>query len=378
MLFPGMKRFWFAVLLTGMLTAAGTDQEANVFFSQGRAREKAASFRRAAARYMDAHFMADSSVLRGNALIAAARAWRKAKLYGEEFDCLQRLIQEHLNQIDFTRIVKRQYEIGDLYFEGHRDLVADWLPFIKKADRTMEIYEAALKNAPCFERAGETRLRLARMYIDGQKCDDAIRHLREIPKLHPGTKAAQYAMLELCSLLLQMSERGDGDGSYGRQALEACDRYLAAFPKTSEVPWVVRTRQKVRNLLAAHLHAVGKFYYRSGRPELAERYLADVVKNYANTKQAAASETLLAKIDREFDLPPGGKRRYRDKREILQRKPLPEEAQPVMITPEESSRRWLLPVRNLRRSPALNANEITPAARNEFRKQFHCGENAAK
>ena len=108
----------FGLLISAVLvlTGSASDQKANEYFSQGRLREKDSSYRRAASRYMDAHFLAETSVLRGNLLIAAARAYRKAKLYGEEFDCLERLIREHLNEINFSQVVDRQYQIGDLFF----------------------------------------------------------------------------------------------------------------------------------------------------------------------------------------------------------------------------------------------------------------------
>lgn len=346
-----------------VLTLGASDQEANEFLSQGREKEKAASYRRAADKYMDAHFMAESSVLRGNLLIAAARAKRKAGLYGEEFDCLERLIREHLNQINFTQIVDREYAIGDLFFAGHRDQAYSWIPFIKEKDRTTEIYEAALKNAPCHPRASETRLRLSRMYIDDQKTKEAIRHLREIPKLHPSTESAQFAMLELCSLLYQMAERGDGDGSYSRQTIEACDNYLKEFPKSPEVPWVMRTRQKALNGIAARKYSVGNYYYRHGKPELAEKYLADVIKNYSNTESAGASEKLLAKIDEEFEAVPGNRRRYRPYKENIEKIDIPEEDEPIMVTPEFSSNRWLLPIRDLKKSPSVSTNDMT---REEF------------
>ena len=356
-----------AVALLLILTASAGDQDANTFFSQGRDRENAKSYRSAASRYMDAHFMAESSVLRGNALIAAARAYRKAELYGEEFDCLQRLIAEHLSEINFTQVVDREYRIGDLFFGGHRDLVISWIPFIREKDRTVEIYEAALKNAPCHDRAAETRLRLVRIYIDDQQPDKAIPHLREIPNLHPGTPAAKYAMLETCSLLYQMAERGDGDGSYSRQTIEACDKYLEAYPDSEEIPWVTLTRQKAHNGIAARIHAVGNYYYRSGKPELAEKYLAQVVKDYSNTEQAAESENLLARIDEEFEVPPGQTRRYRPYKEEIIITDIPDEDQPIIIPPEHSGGRWLQPIRDLRRSPQVTANNMTAAEFEQFK-----------
>lgn len=232
------------LLMMFSLSLGATDQEANELFAEGRALEKKGKYSSAASDYMDARLMADSGVLKGNALIAAARAYRKAQLYGDEFDCLKKLVAEHINGINFTQVVDRMYKIGDLFFEGHRDVAVSWLPFIKKEDRTLEIYETALKYAPCAEQAADVRLRVARMYIDDQKPEEAIRHLREIPKLHPGTDSAKYAMLELCDLLLQVSERGDGDGSYSRQALEAFENYLKDYPDSPEVPWVMKARKR--------------------------------------------------------------------------------------------------------------------------------------
>ena len=332
------------------LPAMADDAEANTLFTEGRALEKQEKFRRAAGRYMDARLMADSPVLKGNALIAAARAYRKAGLYGDEFDCLQKLIKEHLAGIDFAQVVDREYKIGDEFFKGHRDVAVSWLPFIKKGDRTMEIYEAALKNAPCSAQAGESRLRLARMYIDEQKPDDAIRHLNETAKLYPGSESAQYASLELSSLLLQMAERGDGDNSYSRQAIEAFDNYLKTYPDSPEVPWVKKAREKVLNLMAKRIHAVGAYYHRTGQDEIAERYLADVVKNYSNTEQANKSEDLLARIDKDYEIPPNRDKRFTPYKVQYRREATPEDAAPIMVVPENSGNRWLLPVRDLKKS----------------------------
>ena len=352
-----MKKILSGLFLAAVFLLAASDTEGNNFFTRGRDKEKEGSFRKAAACYMDAHFAADSSVLRGNALIAAARAYRKAELYGAEFDCLQKLLREHLNGINFTQVTERIYAVGDLYFAGHRDLFADWLPFIKREDRTFEIYEAALAAAPCFPRAAETRLRLARLYIDDQKVLKALEHLRAIRKLHSDKPAGKFAMLELCSLLSQMSERGDGDNSYSRQAIEACDEYSKLYGASPENQYVVKIRQQVRNRIAARLRSTGSYYYKSGKKALAERYLANVVRDYADTESAVPSEDLLARINSEYDVP---SRSVPVKKAVerFRTVPIPEEDQPIMVTPEESSGKWLLPVRDLRKSVVTDTEKI--------------------
>lgn len=352
-----MKKTVFLLLMAAFSLRA-SDTEANTFFAQGRDREKTGSFRKAATAYMDAHFMADSTVLRGNSLIAAARAYRKAKLYGAEFDCLQKLLREHLNGIDFTLVTERIYAIGDLFFAGHRDLFADWIPFIKKEDRTLEIYEAALQAAPCLARSTEVRLRLARLYIDDQKVMKAIGHLRQISKTDSTKSAGKFALLELCSLLSQMSERGDGDSSYSKQAIEVCDEYSRLYGSTPENQWVLKTRQQVRNRIAARLYSTGAYYSKSGKKALAERYLANVIKDYADTESARSSEKILAQINAESGGVPPVRVPLKKAEEKFPVVPIPEEDQPIMVTPEESKGKWLLPVRDLRRSTVRDSRSV--------------------
>ena len=114
---------------------------------------------------------------KANALINAARAFRKARKYGDEFDCLQKLAQGHVTRINYYEVVKRQFEIG---YKFHPE-------------------------------APEAMLRLGRLYLDDGKVDQAIRHFSEAIKLHPDTEAARYAALELSNALLTLAKRGDGE-----------------------------------------------------------------------------------------------------------------------------------------------------------------------
>ena len=116
--------------------------------------------------------------MKANALNNAARAYRQAELYGKEFDCIERLIDEHMSRIDFTWAVNREYEIADAFYNGHRDAKFAWFPFIKDYDRFLECSEAALNHAPCSESAAAVRLRLGLMYLEDQKTDKDTTYYR--------------------------------------------------------------------------------------------------------------------------------------------------------------------------------------------------------
>ena len=137
---------FLCLVLCGM-PLTGTDAEANAYLLEADAKKQEGSFAAAGDRYLDAAHMADTPLIAANAIQNAAVCYRNAKLYGKEFDCIERLLTEHLASVDFERAVSREYEIANDFYNGHRDVVFSWLPFIRDADRTDEIYQAALKRA---------------------------------------------------------------------------------------------------------------------------------------------------------------------------------------------------------------------------------------
>ena len=336
---------------------AKNDAAALVVFQKGLDLEREGSFRKAANRYLDAELLTSDKTVKSNALTHAARAFRQAELYGREFDCIERLIKEHMNRIDFTGAVNREYEIADAFYRGHRDAMFEWLPFIKDSNRFVECSEAALENAPCAESAGAVRLRLGGMYLSKQMPDKAIEKFKEVLQFHPGTDSAYYAELGLADVYCQLAERGDGDGRWAALAIEQLDNFIEAHPGAPEIQWVKEQRLAIDKIQAKRLHDLAKYYHRNGRDDLAEHYLSQVVQDYAETEHAIPSEKLLAKIDETYEAPPASMPRKDPAHYDFARSPIPLEDADLLITPENSDGKWLLPIRDLKKDNRTDSRE---------------------
>ena len=344
--------------------AFADDAEANAKIEKAVIAEKAGDFRSAGDLYMDAQLLADSPTLKANSIRSAAKSYRSAGLFFKEYDGVERLVKGFPGKISYTEAIEREYQIGDEYFAGHRDVPFSWLPFIKDENKCVEIYESALRNAPCSEHAPETRLRLGRIYLDDQKPDKAIACFKDTIKLHPDTQASKYASLELCSTLLQLSRRGDGDGKYSGQALEAFDQFTAKYPKDPERPWVERAKEEVRGIIAKRLNGLAEFYHRLGKDEVAERYLSQVIKEYPGTEPVNNSEDMLAKIDESYKIAPDRKDFMPEPR-FYKNAQLPTQDAPIIEVPENSDGKWLLPIKDLKYGIKSDSRQQTPKGKLE-------------
>jgi len=335
-----------AFLLTGLLvmTAFADEKAAQEAFSKGRTLEKEKKFLQAADQYSEAEIQADDPVQKVNGLIAAARVFRKAKKFGAEFDCLQKLAEGHVTRINFTEVVKRQFEIGDKFFAGHRDRFVSWIPFIRKDDRTIEIYEKALKNAPCSPSAAEARLRLGRLYLDEDKPDKAVVCFADAIKLNPESEEARYAALELANTLKIQSKRGDGDSQNAQKALEAFDSFLEKHPDDPKADWIKRSREEVHNDIAERLYNIGKFYMNAKKYDVAQRYFATIIKDYPKTKPVAASEKMLAEINQDYR---NRGLAWTPEKRAFKETAFPRENSPIINVPGGNGK-WLLPIRDVK------------------------------
>ena len=341
----------------GVVSAWAGNVEANTAFENGLNAMAEKRYIPAGDAFMEAKLQADSASMKVKALQHAADAYRLAEIREKEYGCVETLLNAYPSQIEFKKMVDREYQIGDEFYKGHRDpeyWSLRWIPWLTGGDKTAMIYEAALAHAPFASYAPEARLRLARLYIDDKKTDKALKQLRELVRNYPDSEIKKYAYLELADALMQLARAGDGDGAYNREANEVMAEFLRHYPKAPEAEWVKKRIIESRDITSQRLYDLAKFYNRQGRPEPAERYLNKVLRDYPDTLPVDKSEALLSKINTEakpLKFRPPLENRYQVYKEVG----LPQEGEPIMIVPECSNGRYLLPVRDLG-----NGNPIEP------------------
>lgn len=342
-----IRPFIIVVVILIFLGVKGSadDAEARREFETAVSEKNSGCSLTAADKFLAAELYADDAVLKFNALKEAASCFKDAGMKYKEFNCLEKLLNNYPGEIDFKKTVEREYEIGNSFYHGERDPAFSWMPWLKDKDHAIEVYEAVLKHAPFAKFTPELRLRLASLYLDTDRIEEAAKTFRDITKMYPKTEEEKFARYELANILIQLAERGDGDGSYGCQSQETLRTILEKYPNDPELNWVKETLEKADKIAAERLYGLASFYNRQKRNEAAARYLHELLIKYPDAQITTEAEKLLVSIDKDYkpsiSEPPTP---FRTNYSII---PVPEEPKKIMVVPENSGGKWLLPVEDL-------------------------------
>ena len=329
----------------------GDDAEASSLYEEGRKLYLDGAYYKSGKIFAEAEERASSNAVKANSLLAQIGAWRMCELYYREFKAIEKILTLYPEYADFASLVNREYELGDEYSRGKRD-PAFWalrfIPWLVEEDHSEEILKRALERAPFSPFGPRAHLRLAYIYDQEGKVQDSIAQLREIVRDYPNSEQHKYAMLALAEGLLELSRRGDGDGTYIREAAEVLARFKERYPEAEEEDWVRRKLLESKDIQAQRIYDMAEFYRKSGRKEAAERYLAKVVSEYPESLPAAKSEEELVELDKSFlpgDFLPDPESRL-PKIKVYS---LPQEAERVLIAPGGGGHHNLLTIYDLKR-----------------------------
>lgn len=350
-----MTRHWLttAFLVVSFISAVplrGTDDDAKALLREARNEYKEKDYYSAASKSLDAEHMADSVELKAEAVKLAVLSYRKEKLYYREFQNIEKLLSSYSSQADYSSLVKRQFEIGDAYYKGHRDpayYALRWVPWLYDEDRTIEIYEKALSHAPYSESAATAKLRTAVKLIEEKgELEKAMELFRGIVKDHPDTPEAKMALLRLGVTLAALAEYGDGDGAYNREAVVVLNEYKNKYPEATELDYVNKLILRTRDVQAQRLMNIADFYRMNDRSEVTERYLGEVIRLYPDTKSAEDAERMLTEMDKTY-IPQPVQPAIEPRLQSYDSYPIPEYRGKLLITPQQSNGKYLRPIYDL-------------------------------
>jgi outer membrane protein assembly factor BamD (BamD/ComL family) len=290
-----------------------------------------------------------------------------------EFLAIEKMLSLYAEYANFTELLQREYEIGTLFAKGHRDpeyWALRFIPWLKGANRSSEVFSKALKRAPFAPEAAAARLHLAYLYDQEDNISKSIAQLRILIKDYPNTKEYRYALLALAESLFELAKAGDGDGSLAKEAYDALLKFQKLYPNDTENHWVNKMITYYKDNQAKRLMDMAKFYERSGKKDAAARYLAQILKEYPNSLSSDDAEKKLSNLDKTYLVTSFNdttkKRRTSDYR-VYQ---IPKEAKDVLIYPSNDNN-YLLPIYDLKINKTDNRSSIKNSSTKVINKKLN-------
>ena len=342
-------------------TVAGAEKagRAEDIYSEGHRLYLAGEYYDAAKKFDESFFMAETPAVRANSLLAQIGAYRMCKLYYREFQTIEKLLDRFPEYADCREMIKREFEIAELFRTGTREpafWALRWIPWLEDVDRTEEVYTAALKRAPYSPEAPAGHMNLAVYYEFAGMTKKSLEELRKILRNHPKSAQAKYAKLALANGLFELSRRGDGDSRLVTEAVAEFKEFCQLYPQAAEVEFAKNRIAEARDIQAVRLYEIAEFYRRNGRSEASERYLAKVMSDFPDSVGAPDAEKRLTEMSDNY-LPAGHPPKPEPRMPDIRSYNLPTETELLLVSPLDPKHHYLRPVPDLKGELLHKENE---------------------
>jgi outer membrane protein assembly factor BamD len=222
----------------------------------------------------------------------------------------------------FDLAIERQFSIGNLYLAGEPQKL--WkIPLLPSMDKTSEIFETVVKNAPYGPLAAQALFKIGLAREKQKKWSDAILSYNKLIDKYPGSDFADDAQYQIGYAWYQAASQPDYDQSAAQKSIEAFQDFMVRFPNSEKLAQAQDYMQELSGRRVQGSMNIAKFYESQKNYKAALIYYNDVVqqnpgsdlateakqrvevlKGLAEEKQSASAPTSTINLSDEKPQPP--------------------------------------------------------------------------
>lgn len=261
----------------------GELRQAQRLVDNGEFVEAAELYQQLAMRQSDPMRAAEFYLLEAQNLLAGKKSYRAKEAY-------TKLVDKFLFYIPLESVIEQIRELAENFEQGKGVFLG-----ISDPAAAVQLYQLIVAMRPDIQLSMDDRMALAEKQQNISDWQGAVNTCQNAIKLAPRNPEPR---LRLALLLDKLATKdGDGDGQRTRAALREGRSFLelskADDPRRSEIQRIVdagRSREAQRLLVRVQFY-LNKHHR---RPQVARRYLHDILRDYADTPEGATARQLLA------------------------------------------------------------------------------------
>jgi outer membrane assembly lipoprotein YfiO len=234
--------------------------------------------------------MADENqFLRAEILMAQGKSMDAAKAY-------QQLLAGYPGSKRYQEAIKRQYEIGDQYYEkGLKKIEKRWALFKKRPlKHAAEVYAMVVENQPFTAEAAEAQYKIGLSHYARREYIEAAFEYRRVVEDYSGSDWVDEASYGLAMCYYKGSLKPAYDQTPSQMAVDAIDDFAVRYPQDERVADLKSKRGEMRESIANQRLATARFYEKRRDFSSARIYYELLAKDFTDT---GASQTAKEWLD---------------------------------------------------------------------------------
>jgi outer membrane protein assembly factor BamD len=211
------------------------------------------------------------------------------------FQQYQELIKKHPNTPHFDTVLRRQFEIGNLFLAGERQKA--WgVRLLPSLDRCVEVYEQVVKNGPYSDVAPESQFRIGLAYEKQHDYLAAVHAYEKFLERYPKLPLAEGAQFQIGWEYKKEAARSEYDQNAANQAIAAFTDFLLRYPRSDKVAVAEKYQVELKGEQSRGMFHIGQFYEKNGHYRSALIYYNDVIEKNPESNWAAQAKDKIVKL----------------------------------------------------------------------------------
>jgi outer membrane protein assembly factor BamD len=223
------------------------------------------------------------------------------------FQAFQKMVTKYPSSEYFEQALNEQYRIANLYLAGEPQRI--WkIPVGPSMERTIEMYERIIKNAPYGNYAAQCQFNIGLAREQQRKFTDAVDAYQKVLDNYPTSSVASNAQYQIGYAWMRSSITGDYDMGAAKKAIDAFQDYLVRYPTSDKAAQAQENIQRLGQKQTQGAFDIAKFYESSHPPEprAAFIYYNEVVREDPNSEQAQIAKKRIQALKPAVEALPGG------------------------------------------------------------------------
>lgn len=216
-------------------------------------------------------------------------------MFWEAYKSYQRMIDKYPNSSFFDQALERQYAIGNLYLAGEPNRL--WkIPLGPSMEKTVEIYQQIIKNAPYGKYAPESQFKIGLAYEKWKKFSDAVKAYNQLIDKYPGHPIVDSAQYQIGYAWMLASSLPEYDQSAAEKSIEAFQDFLVRYPNSEKAQ---AAKDNIAKLISRRTQGalnIARFYETQGNIKGAIIYYNEVLRQNPDSEDAQIAKKRLVEL----------------------------------------------------------------------------------